>query len=31
MKEEDEEISFNFYLQVWALVKTEMQKQLHKF
>ena len=29
MKEENENISFNFYLQVLVLVKTEMQIQLH--
>ena len=30
MKEENENISFNFYLQVLVLVKTEMQIQLRK-
>ena len=31
MKEENENISFNFYLQVLVLVKTEMQIQLCKY
>ena len=31
MKEENENISFNFYLQVLLLVKTEMQIQLCKY
>ena len=28
MKEENENISFYFYLQVWVLIKKEMQIQL---
>ena len=31
MKEENENISFNFFLQVLELVKTEMQIQLCKY
>ena len=31
MKEQNENISFNFYLQVLVLVKTEMQIALSKY
>ena len=31
MKEENENISFNFYPQVLVLVRTEMQIQLRKY